>query len=316
MSNLTHVEVAIGEDVGTNGMMTNVCRVFNDNAGVELVERTGRNPCYEYLQLGCSQRAVQRMLHYAKTQCVDKPFSNYGMARSVLWPWNTDGTGFLRRHACSFLRCPVVPVPDLVGHIPLHRLLAFCCVLQPAQWCCAELGMRDSQSRRVDGPEATLGPRRPSFCTRCTRAARPAHGRCAARNGGAQWHRSFAHGGWQTGFGGVSGEKERESLLQQRAVLSPMPAVRPERLLTTSPAVAAAAPVPSAIAIRVIASGAGVGAGMGSASRPMLLGATAPSGGRGLPAGCAGTTSRPSFNLTLNSLNMNAVQRTGATERV
>ena len=114
MSNLTHVEVhspahlcffwspyashtlqvAIGEDVGTNGMMTNVCRVFNDNAGVELVERTGRNPCYEYLQLGCSQRAVQRMLHYAKTQCVGKPFSNYGMARSVLWPRNTDGTSF------------------------------------------------------------------------------------------------------------------------------------------------------------------------------------------------------------------------------
>ena len=29
MSNLTHVEVAIGEDVGTNGMMTNVCRVFS-----------------------------------------------------------------------------------------------------------------------------------------------------------------------------------------------------------------------------------------------------------------------------------------------
>jgi hypothetical protein len=60
----------------------------------ELVERTGRNPCYEYLQLGCSQRAVQRMLHYARTQCVGKPFSNYGMARSVLWPRNTDGSSF------------------------------------------------------------------------------------------------------------------------------------------------------------------------------------------------------------------------------
>ena len=60
----------------------------------ELVERTGRNPCYEYLQLGCSQRAVQRMLHFARTQCVGKPFSNYGMARSVLWPRNTDGSSF------------------------------------------------------------------------------------------------------------------------------------------------------------------------------------------------------------------------------
>lgn len=34
MSNLTHVEVAIGETAGTNGMMANVCRVFNDNTGV------------------------------------------------------------------------------------------------------------------------------------------------------------------------------------------------------------------------------------------------------------------------------------------
>ena len=32
MSSLTHVEIALGEDVGTNGMMTNVCRVFNDKA--------------------------------------------------------------------------------------------------------------------------------------------------------------------------------------------------------------------------------------------------------------------------------------------
>ena len=28
-SRLTHVEIAIGEDVGTNGMMTNVCRIFS-----------------------------------------------------------------------------------------------------------------------------------------------------------------------------------------------------------------------------------------------------------------------------------------------
>ena len=32
MSSLTHVEIALGEEIGTNGMMTNVCRVFNDKA--------------------------------------------------------------------------------------------------------------------------------------------------------------------------------------------------------------------------------------------------------------------------------------------
>jgi hypothetical protein len=75
MSDLTHVEIAIGEHAGQAGEMKNVCRVFNDKVGVvdsslqtnkrprpphachspvevigtacaaqELVERTGRNP--------------------------------------------------------------------------------------------------------------------------------------------------------------------------------------------------------------------------------------------------------------------------------
>ena len=34
------------------------------------------------------------MLHYARTQCVGKPFSNIGMARSILWPRHTDDTSF------------------------------------------------------------------------------------------------------------------------------------------------------------------------------------------------------------------------------
>lgn len=93
-SSLTHVEIAIGEDAGSNGTMSNVCRVFNDRIGVELVERTGRNPQYQYLQLGCSRQAVKKMLHFAKTKCVGKPFSNMGMARSLLWPRSTDTSSF------------------------------------------------------------------------------------------------------------------------------------------------------------------------------------------------------------------------------
>ena len=75
-------------------MMTNVCRVFNDKVGVELVERTGRSPHYVYQSLGCSKTAVSRMLRFAKTQCVGKPFSNTGMARSLLWPRQTDNSSF------------------------------------------------------------------------------------------------------------------------------------------------------------------------------------------------------------------------------
>ena len=94
MSALTHVEISIGEEPGANGMMSNVCRVFNDQVGVELVERTGRSPHYVYQSLGCSKTAVDRMLRFAKTQCVGKPFSNTGMARSLLWPRQSDYSSF------------------------------------------------------------------------------------------------------------------------------------------------------------------------------------------------------------------------------
>ena len=60
----------------------------------EIVERTGKNPQYEYIQLGCSKRAEQRMLHYARTKCLGRPFSNMGMARSILWPRQTDNSSF------------------------------------------------------------------------------------------------------------------------------------------------------------------------------------------------------------------------------
>ena len=44
LSSYTHVEIAIGEHHGQRGMMANVARIFNDAQGVELCERTGRNP--------------------------------------------------------------------------------------------------------------------------------------------------------------------------------------------------------------------------------------------------------------------------------
>ena len=70
--------------------MANVLRIFNDSVGVELTERTGKNPQYQYVQVGCSKRAEQAMLHWARQQ-VGKPFSSSGMARSLLWPRESDG---------------------------------------------------------------------------------------------------------------------------------------------------------------------------------------------------------------------------------
>jgi hypothetical protein len=49
---------------------------------------------YVYQQLGCSKQAVAKMLNFARTHCVGKPFSNIGMARSLLWPRHTDSNSF------------------------------------------------------------------------------------------------------------------------------------------------------------------------------------------------------------------------------
>ena len=61
--------------------------------GVELAARTGRNPQYTYLQIGCSRGQEQNMLSFAKS-CVGKPFSNSAMARSLIWPRKTDNSSF------------------------------------------------------------------------------------------------------------------------------------------------------------------------------------------------------------------------------
>lgn len=92
-STFTHVELAIGEDSGSKGEMVNVLRIFNDNTGVELTQRTGKNPNYQYVQLGCSKAAERAMLAWSRSQ-VGKPFSSVGMIRSIVWPRNTDTASF------------------------------------------------------------------------------------------------------------------------------------------------------------------------------------------------------------------------------
>lgn len=102
MSTLTHVEISIGEQAGQSGQMKHVARIFNDAVGVELVERTGRNPQNIYLQLGCSKHAEHRMLSFVKNHCVGKPFSNLAMFLSLLWPRQTDCQSFF----CAGARAP------------------------------------------------------------------------------------------------------------------------------------------------------------------------------------------------------------------
>jgi len=112
MSSFTHVEVAIGSDAGVNGEMQNVCRIFNDNVGVEMAARTGRNPLFSYLQLGCAKAQETKMLRFAN-RCVGKPFSGTAMARSVVWPRQTDGTSYF----CAELVADVLKVGGLLDQV-------------------------------------------------------------------------------------------------------------------------------------------------------------------------------------------------------
>lgn len=52
LSSYTHVELSIGEAVGDGGQMANVARIYNDNLGVELCQRTGRNPSVSCVTVG------------------------------------------------------------------------------------------------------------------------------------------------------------------------------------------------------------------------------------------------------------------------
>ena len=49
------------------------------------------------------------MLHYVRTQCVGKPFSNYAMVRSLVWPRETDNTSFFCAGAPERQRARATP---------------------------------------------------------------------------------------------------------------------------------------------------------------------------------------------------------------
>lgn len=108
-SSLCHCEIAIGEAVASDGAMVNVARVFNDNQGVEVTARTGRNPRYCYVQLGSTEKAVARMLAFARKQ-VGKPFSQLGMARSIIYPRRSDYKSFY----CAELTAAILQVGGLM----------------------------------------------------------------------------------------------------------------------------------------------------------------------------------------------------------
>ena len=58
-----------------------------------MATRTGRNPQYHYLQIGCSKAAVRAMTNWGNAQR-GKPFSGSAMVRSLFWPRVSTGTSW------------------------------------------------------------------------------------------------------------------------------------------------------------------------------------------------------------------------------
>ena len=167
--------------------------------GVELVERTGRSPHYVYQSLGCSKAAVNRMLRYAKTQCVGKPFSNTGMARSLLWPRQTDGSSF------------------------------FCAELVAA--ILKEGGLLEASSNPGSATPETLHK---LYLSRAAVTANPYVLRDLNATTGLSFCNTMGQCHQRTGASASSTAEEREALLQHHSIMAPVPP--PQRAPTTASA--------------------------------------------------------------------------------
>ena len=119
---------------------------------------------YTYLSLGCSKIAEEKMLAFARAQ-VGKPFSNTGMARSLVWPRNTDGSSWF----CAELVAAILKVGGLMCANHSNPLTQ-----SPAHPFVAAL----STGRKTPTP-APRRHTRSSKCTRRRRLRRPTRLRCA-----------------------------------------------------------------------------------------------------------------------------------------
>ena len=169
------------------------------------------------------------MLRYAKTQCVGKPFSNTGMARSLLWPRQTDGTSFF---------CAGTPCPRLCPWVVASVLITGCA-------SCAELvaailkegGLLEASSNPGSATPETLHK---IYQSRAAATANPyvlrdlnaTTGLSFCNTMGAAAAQCHQRSGASTNAGGTA--EEREALLQHRSIMAPVPP--PSRPMTTASA--------------------------------------------------------------------------------
>lgn len=248
-----------------------------------MVERTGRNPQYEYLQLGCSRNAAAKMLAYAK-RCVGKPFSNVGMARSLFWPRQTDSTSFF----CAELVAALLKEGGLMdgasnpGEATPQMLYA---IYKPRAAAAANpFVLRDVQSANQTLDFRTTVGGRPTGTN-----PNPNHGvgaHPAPRSGDETPYHAPPH---------PTTYAEREALLQQRAIMASVPA--PVALVGSSSRDRRRGDSPPKQAFRIIAPGH-------RTAVPTNAAQTAPRGRGYAPSGGSAQGCRTGLTLTLNSLDM------------
>ena len=289
-----------------------LCPVLTDSVfaqvGVELVERTGRSPHYVYQSLGCSKAAVNRMLRYAKTQCVGKPFSNTGMARSLLWPRQTDGTSFF---------CAGTPTTRAASATIARALIATPVCAELVAAILREGGLLEASSNPGSATPETLHK---LYLSRAAVTANPYVLRDLNATTGLSFCNTMGQCHQRAGASASSTAEEREALLQHHSIMAPVPP--PQRAPTTASALGERrrSDSPPRGHFRVISSvpkgrGGGCGAA-GTLSNSALL----PSGGgssgqtgaavraaqpqQQQTARAASSGQRTGLQLTLNSLDM------------
>ena len=175
-----------------------------------------------YQSLGCSKKAVARMLSFARKQ-VGVPFSNYGMARSILWPRTTTGESYFCAElvACVLKEGGLLEASSNPGAATPEMLYRI--YKDQAAATANPYVLRDISATSALTFGSTMGT------AAATSAAVTTPSTSNAKPQQRKKSSSGASGGASAGpsiIGGVTAQEraaERESLLQQRAMLAPVP---------------------------------------------------------------------------------------------
>jgi hypothetical protein len=262
MSSLTHVEIALGEEVGTNGMMTNVCRVFNDKARAarffalrvflrafapthctlvyrRLVSSLWSAPAAARTTSTRASAAPRRL----STACCATPRCSAWASPFQTRAWRARCCGRGRRTAPAFF-AQVLP-PACRANARICSLRPLCLRAELVAAILKEGGLLEASSNPGSATPETLHK---IYLSRAAVTANPyvlrdlnaTTGLTFCNTMGAavsQCHQRSSGASASTTIGGITAQEraaERETLLQHRSIMAPVPP--PHRPVTTASA--------------------------------------------------------------------------------